>query len=125
MKTEETNFTLRDLFEVYHEKCNEIDRLKHQNELLIDNTLKSIDLENQINDLKNENEKLKKDLKELGKNRNIHLNRKIILYNQRMVLNEIIDDLLDEVVKNKQDYQPIDSNRFEPTIEWNDYNTGG
>ncbi|CAB4181716.1 hypothetical protein UFOVP1071_57 [uncultured Caudovirales phage] len=148
-----TNFTLKELFEVYHDKCKELDRvmeikdlLVDQNEKLIENTLDSIHLENQIDELKNENEKLKRDLKDLGKNRNVHLNRKLKLYEERIELNLIIEDLKAECSelrrdldrersfdRTKQAYRDtlkntnIESNRFEPSphVRWDDYNTGG
>jgi len=159
-----TTFSLKDLLNAYHEKCRELDhirkikdlltdqneKLQKQNDILIDNTLDSLHYETQIIDLKDENEKLKEDLRELSKNRNVHLNRKLKLYEERIELNLIIDDLKAECSELRQDlekeksitltaqayrdalkYPSVDSNRFEPAytgsyhIKWDDYKTGG
>lgn len=37
-----THFTLKEIFEVYHDKCNEIDRIQHINDKLIEQNEKLI-----------------------------------------------------------------------------------
>jgi len=75
-----TNFTLEEVLELYVKKCEDVARL--------DNIIEK--LQDQIDKL------LQAHLK-LGKNRNTHLNRKIKLYEQRKVLRRVNQELVDEV----------------------------
>ena len=71
-----TKITLKD----YRAKCQEVDKLK-----------------NIVEKLQDQIDKLLQAHLKLGKNRNTHLNRKIKLYEQRKVLRQVNQELVDEV----------------------------
>ena len=75
-----TNFTLEEVLELYVKKCEDVARL-----------------DNIIEKLQDHIDKLLQAHLKLGKNRNTHLNRKIKLYEQRKVLRQVNQELVDEV----------------------------
>jgi len=178
MKTE---FSLNDLLDAYHVKCRELEHIRRIKDLLTDQNeklIKSNFESEKVKELETELSLLRVKHIELGKNRNVHLNRKIKLYEQRKELkteiavlqahieeqedykNELVkiwQDSHDKLIKelhesnarvkeleeriNPHQYSGInsgydsnnndvvvpsnDSNRYEPTIKWDDYKTGG
>jgi len=127
-----THFTLKEIFDVYHDKCNELDRIQHINDKLIEQNEKLISTNIMYS---NEIQELKKQKDDLRKNRNIHLNRKLKLYEERIVLNSIIDTQQDEIqelkgivsreMKKNRELNNSYKDLKETFIEhWDDYNHG-
>ena len=130
-----THFTLKEIFNVYHDKCNEIDRIQNINDKLIEQNEKLINTNIMYS---NEIQELKKQKDDLRKNRNIHLNRKLKLYDERKVLNSIIDTQQDEIQELKgivsremkknrglnNYYKNLTKNKETFIDRWDDYNHG-
>lgn len=127
-----THFTLKEIFNVYHDKCNELDRIQNINDKLIEQNEKLINTNIMYS---NEIQELKKQKDDLRKNRNIHLNRKFKLYDERKVLNSIIDTQQDEIqelkgivsreMKKNRELNNSYKDLKETFIEhWDDYNHG-
>lgn len=127
-----THFTLKEIFNVYHDKCNELDRIQNINDKLIEQNEKLINTNIMYS---NEIQELKKQKDDLRKNRNIHLNRKFKLYDERKVLNNIIDTQQDEIqelkgivsreMKKNRELNNSYKDLKETFIEhWDDYNHG-
>jgi len=115
MKTE---FSLNDLLDAYHVKCKELEHIRRIKDLLTDQNeklIKSNFESEKVKELETELSLLRAKHIELGKNRNIHLNRKIKLYEQRKELKTEIavlqahiyeqEDYKNELVKIWQDAQ--------------------
>ena len=127
-----THFTLKEIFNIYHDKCNELDRIQNINDKLIEQNEKLINTNIMYS---NEIQELKKQKDDLRKNRNIHLNRKFKLYDERKVLNNIIDTQQDEIqelkgivsreMKKNRELNNSYKDLKETFIEhWDDYNHG-
>jgi len=127
-----THFTLKEIFNIYHDKCNELDRIQNINDKLIEQNEKLISTNIMY---LNEIQELKKQKDDLRKNRNIHLNRKLKLYDERKVLNSIIDTQQDEIqelkgivsreMKKNRELNKSYTDLKETFIEhWDDYNHG-
>ena len=130
-----THFTLKEIFNVYHDKCNELDLIQNINDKLIEQNEKLINTNIMYS---NEIQELKKQKDDLRKNRNIHLNRKLKLYDERKVLNSIIDTQQDEIQELKgivsremkknrglnNYYKNLTKNKETFIDRWDDYNHG-
>ena len=124
MNTKETSFTLRDLFEVYHEKCRELDEIKRINDLLIEQNEKLIESNY-------ESEKVK-DLEYKITRINVRLSRQTDyseVLEQRLNASQNRVKELEDWINPPKNFAVSrnDSNRFEPSphVRWDDYNTGG
>ena len=127
-----TTFSLRDLFNVYHEKCTELDEIKRINGLLIEQNEKLIESNY-------ESERVKELEHELKESDLIIAMSDEIIEDLKAECSELRRDLERErsFDRTKQAYRDtlkipnIDSNRFEPAhtgsyhIRWDDYKTGG
>ena len=120
-----TTFSLRDLFNVYHEKCKELDEIKRINGLLIEQNEKLIESNY-------ESERVRELEHELNQS-------DLIIEDLKAECSELRRDLDRErsFVRTKQAYRDtlkypsVDSNRFEPAytgsyhIRWDGHLTGG
>jgi len=114
-----TTFSLRNLFNVYHEKCRELDEIKRINGLLIEQNEKLIESNYESERVR----ELEHELKESD----------LIIEDLKAECSELRRDLEIETYNRERSMKipSIDSNRFEPAytgsyhIRWDDYKTGG
>ena len=121
----ETNFSLKDLFNVYHEKCRELDEIKRINGLLIEQN-------EQLIESNYESERVRELEHELHESDLIIEDLKAECSELRRDLDrERSFDRTKQAYRDTLKYPSVDSNRFEPAytgsyhIRWDDYKTGG